>query len=246
MLGVLFDERTILSFTIDTGPHQRSHSRVRVPWDSRPYFTVSDSRLLFSPPPTTRRATVEVFDPASARELLSWVWVWVLCYDRRSVGQSVLEQSTHPGPTTIYLLVFDNYSSEPYLAYNLSARTNRKHSSCIIVSGFVDVGMCLPRLCVATTSLRTIENAVPLLLYQYCVRVCRCGKCTLNRYLDTAVVLFGGRCIVTVRHAIILLQQLFLKGWQNSQSSLLVWVPRIENDQETWVINTRQQNLSLK
>jgi hypothetical protein len=36
---------------------------VRVPWDSRPYFTVSDLRLPFSSPPTTRRATVEVFDP---------------------------------------------------------------------------------------------------------------------------------------------------------------------------------------
>jgi hypothetical protein len=36
-----------LSFTIAAGPRQRSHSRVRVPWDSRPYFTVSDSRLPF-------------------------------------------------------------------------------------------------------------------------------------------------------------------------------------------------------
>jgi hypothetical protein len=35
----------------------------------------------------------------------------VSCYDRRSVGQSVLEQSTHLGPTTRYLLVFDNYGS---------------------------------------------------------------------------------------------------------------------------------------
>jgi hypothetical protein len=35
--------------------------------------------------------------------------VWVSCYDRRSVGQSVLEWSTHLGLTTRYLLVFDNY-----------------------------------------------------------------------------------------------------------------------------------------
>jgi hypothetical protein len=34
---------------------------------SRPHFTVSDLRLPFSPPPTTRRVTVEVFDPASTR-----------------------------------------------------------------------------------------------------------------------------------------------------------------------------------
>jgi hypothetical protein len=55
-----------LSFTTAAGARQRSHSRV--PWDSWPYFTVSDSRLPFSSPPTTRRVTVEVFDPASTRE----------------------------------------------------------------------------------------------------------------------------------------------------------------------------------
>jgi hypothetical protein len=35
--------------------------------DLRPYFTVSDLKLSFSSPPTTRRVTVEVFDPASTR-----------------------------------------------------------------------------------------------------------------------------------------------------------------------------------
>jgi hypothetical protein len=67
-VGAFCDERTGLSFTIAAGPRQRSHSRVRVPWASRPYFTVSDWRLLFSSPPTTRRNTVEVFDPASTRD----------------------------------------------------------------------------------------------------------------------------------------------------------------------------------
>jgi hypothetical protein len=55
-------------FTIVAGPRQRNHFRARVPLNWRPYFTVSDSRLPFSSPPTTRRATVEVFDPASTRE----------------------------------------------------------------------------------------------------------------------------------------------------------------------------------
>jgi hypothetical protein len=50
------------------GPRQHSHFRVRDPWDSWPYFTSSDSRLPFSSPPTTRRVTVEVFDPTSTRE----------------------------------------------------------------------------------------------------------------------------------------------------------------------------------
>jgi hypothetical protein len=58
MWGALSDERTDPSFTIAADPRQRSHSWVRVPWDSRPYFTVSHLRLPFSSPPTTRRATV--------------------------------------------------------------------------------------------------------------------------------------------------------------------------------------------
>jgi hypothetical protein len=37
----------------------------------RPHFTVSHLRLPFSSPPTTRRVTVEVFDPASTRGCLT-------------------------------------------------------------------------------------------------------------------------------------------------------------------------------
>jgi hypothetical protein len=80
--GALSDERTGLSFTIATGPRQRSHSRDRVSWDSRPYFTVSDSRLLFSSPPTTPRVTVEVFDPSTTRVSpldLSWLHADRIC-----------------------------------------------------------------------------------------------------------------------------------------------------------------------
>jgi hypothetical protein len=78
-----------LSFITAAGPRQRSHSRAR---DS--FFVVSDQGLLqprrsgpciyipqvtgrpnytprhwvlFSTPPTTRRAMVEIFDPASTR-----------------------------------------------------------------------------------------------------------------------------------------------------------------------------------
>jgi hypothetical protein len=76
--GALSDERTGLSFIHAAGPCQRNLSLVRVPWDSRPYFTVSDLRLPFSSPPTTRRVTVEVFDPASTRGTLCW---WHEKYD---------------------------------------------------------------------------------------------------------------------------------------------------------------------
>jgi hypothetical protein len=64
--GALSDERTGLSFVYATGPRQCSPS-VRGPSVTRPYFTVSDLTLPFSSPPTTRRVTVEVFDPASTR-----------------------------------------------------------------------------------------------------------------------------------------------------------------------------------
>jgi hypothetical protein len=47
MCGALSDERTGLSFTNAAGSRQRSHSQVRVPWDSQPNFTLSDSRLPF-------------------------------------------------------------------------------------------------------------------------------------------------------------------------------------------------------
>jgi hypothetical protein len=45
--GAISDERTGLSFTISAGTRHRSHYRVRVPWDWRPYFTVLESRLPF-------------------------------------------------------------------------------------------------------------------------------------------------------------------------------------------------------
>jgi hypothetical protein len=72
MWSAISDERTGLPFTVVPGPLQRSHFRVRIQWDSWQYFTGSDWRLPFSSPPTTRRATVEVIDPSSTREIASF------------------------------------------------------------------------------------------------------------------------------------------------------------------------------
>jgi hypothetical protein len=44
LCNILSDETMGLSFTIAAGPRQRSHSQVRDPRESWPYFTVSDSR----------------------------------------------------------------------------------------------------------------------------------------------------------------------------------------------------------
>jgi hypothetical protein len=48
--GALSDDRTGLSFIYAAGSSQHSLSQARVPWNSRPYFTVSDLRLPFSSP----------------------------------------------------------------------------------------------------------------------------------------------------------------------------------------------------
>jgi hypothetical protein len=130
--GALSDERTGLSFTIAAGLRQGNHSRVRVPWDSRLYFTVSDSRLPFSSPPTTRMVTVEVFGPSSTRET-----------DNSSHSQSYIatddqsiSKSWYRAPDICYTLtVMVLFSGAPSptrgrtdncpscLSYNLFART---------------------------------------------------------------------------------------------------------------------------
>jgi hypothetical protein len=60
MWDVLSDERMGLTFTNDAGPRQRSHSRIRVPRDSWPHFTVSDSRL-----PTWRARSPYLYPPVT-------------------------------------------------------------------------------------------------------------------------------------------------------------------------------------
>jgi hypothetical protein len=50
-----------LSFTIAAGPRQRSHSRVRVPRDSWPYFNC----LRFETPPTWRARSPYLYPPGT-------------------------------------------------------------------------------------------------------------------------------------------------------------------------------------
>jgi hypothetical protein len=64
-VGVLSDERTGLTFVYAAGTRQLNVSWVRVPLDSSPYFTVSDLRLPFSSPPTTRRVICKLSQPSS-------------------------------------------------------------------------------------------------------------------------------------------------------------------------------------
>jgi hypothetical protein len=78
--------------------------RVRVPWDSRLYFTVADSRFPFSSPPTIRKAWTEL--KSKSKSHCDWRLV------SQSVSQSVsLRVEPRLGLMTRYLLLFDSSCS---------------------------------------------------------------------------------------------------------------------------------------
>jgi hypothetical protein len=107
MWSVLSDEGTGLSFTIAAGPRQGSHSRVQVPWDLRLYLTVSDSRLPFSSPPTTRRVTVEVFDPTC-----KLLYVLLLREDR-------IEITAPKGSSSVFVFLRSRYHDYTFIQNQL-------------------------------------------------------------------------------------------------------------------------------
>jgi hypothetical protein len=123
MWGALSDEGTGLSFKIASGPRQRSHSRARVP-----NITDSDLWLPFSSPPTTRRNTVEVFDPASTLD--SILLNWTLLYN-------------HVARTTQRTLHL--YCSEGVFTAPLHSNGSFSIVACV----FIVTGMCLPSCCLA-------------------------------------------------------------------------------------------------
>jgi hypothetical protein len=65
MWGALSDERTGLSSIIAAGPHQASHSSVRVPRNSWSYFPVSYSRLV--PPNKFLNYWSSLYSPGTER-----------------------------------------------------------------------------------------------------------------------------------------------------------------------------------
>jgi hypothetical protein len=123
MWGAVSDERTDPSLTIAAGPRHRSHSRVRVPWDSRPYLTVSDSRLPFLSPPTTRRAMVEIFDPASTRDSLP-----------------ILKSKSKT-------LNYSCFNCAPYNPFALTEQKTHFQTTSIVACAFVAARTCLTSRC---------------------------------------------------------------------------------------------------
>jgi hypothetical protein len=92
----------------------QSITRVHDQWLSKtrsiPYWTMSvfssavtDLVLIYES--VTSSTATALNDDCRTNELF---WVWGLCYDRRSAGQSVLEQSTHLGLTTRSWLLSDS------------------------------------------------------------------------------------------------------------------------------------------
>jgi hypothetical protein len=129
MWGAISDERMGLSFTVASGLHQHSHSRVWVLWDAWLYFTVSDLRpptwrvrsaYLYPPgtgwpsytpslwvpfllPPMTCRSMVEAFEPASTQWLVDWsVGRLNCCWS--SPAQLFLASVTPRSMTKIFIL----------------------------------------------------------------------------------------------------------------------------------------------
>jgi hypothetical protein len=131
--GTLSDERTVLSFVFAAGPCQHMLSRVRVPRDSRSYFTLSDMRLPFSSPPTTRRVTVEVFEPASTRvylfrTILNWLNITTLHGPNRK----------HHCPTILTFKIL--YQLTYFLVFSYESHAIRDHMSsifCILLESVI-------------------------------------------------------------------------------------------------------------
>jgi hypothetical protein len=116
MWGALSDDRTDLSFTIAAGPRQRSHCRVRVPWGSPPYFTVSDLRLPFSSPPMTCRTTSPSdFCVTKSKSKLLYDW-------RFTANQFVLASSPLSLTTSIPPPKLNPCDISPYVTSSLTRR----------------------------------------------------------------------------------------------------------------------------
>jgi hypothetical protein len=116
--GALSDERTGLWFTIAVSLRQLSHSRVRVPWDWRPYFTVTDTRLPFLSPPTTRRAMVELLIPPSHSSLT--IQNYFTTGGSPPISSSWCQTLWGSWPEILFQLIA--YDDSPYVASSLTRR----------------------------------------------------------------------------------------------------------------------------
>jgi hypothetical protein len=132
----LSDERTGLSFVCAAGLCQRSLSRVRIPWNSRPYFTVSDSRLPFSSPSTTRRSR--------------WRYSIPPPHGNKACVTSTQLTNTYPFVTTITYYTLTRLHN--YNPYTMSSRIHTSKSARSLLRS----ADCLPDNPSAQTTRKTV------------------------------------------------------------------------------------------
>jgi hypothetical protein len=152
--GALFDERTGLSFVYAAGHCQRSFYRVIVTWDLRPYFAVSDLRLPFSSPPTTRRVTVEVFDPASTRVSSS-----LYSLEFTNELSFITSRGPNRGHHTEAVFVIFPLLRECFCLYSLQrehflASRSLAYGLALLFVAIPAFGRCLPSRCLANGHIR--------------------------------------------------------------------------------------------
>jgi hypothetical protein len=129
MWGSLSDEWTYLPFTIAAGLWQRSHSWVRVPRDSWPYFTVTHSKLPQPGGPSPR-----IYVPQEQGGPV--ISLFVAFYDSQGCRRLLLASS--PAGTSENLLI--TYGHGPHI----------KHRSFIFALVSITAETCLPNRCSQT------------------------------------------------------------------------------------------------
>jgi hypothetical protein len=95
LCGVLSDERTNLSFVYADGPHQQSSLGPSPLGLMIIFYSLRAENSLLSPP-TTRRATVKGFDPASTRVTREWLSLSLSLMLRPTVSRPVCPAIKHP------------------------------------------------------------------------------------------------------------------------------------------------------
>jgi hypothetical protein len=136
-----------LPFTIDAGPPQCSHSQIRMPRDSWPHFTVSNSRLPHSWGPGPRIYTAkEQGGPVRPQALDS---LFFASYDSQGYGGGI-----QPRLYTFLSVLVSVWYDEGRIDNSAS------DSSYIVPCVFVAAGRCLSGRCLAVpvSSCSTIKE----------------------------------------------------------------------------------------
>jgi hypothetical protein len=148
--GALSDERTGLSFVYAAGPRQHSLSRVRVPCNSWPYFTVSrfETSLFVCPKPKVKVMLRPTVQSAS----LSWnkapIWgLWPDLYYCQTVAGLLMWSALSDESTS---LSFARLSQQYYVSYQYVQFTCYK-----------SLNVCIYNIYKASVSSGSVQQIMP-------------------------------------------------------------------------------------